>query len=189
MIFAISYCSLPQDGQNFASASIFSPQCLQNLVARMPSATALAVVVTASLRSVSKNAKRDQPQGLSLNKDFPLSGNIPRLAAYKRARRALRRECEPFALRATRSRTALVHQQKQKRDNRKGYLSFVGGACLTKVEPIIFTKDHSYGRTDAEIALNRKLGIADGTDVLHDGKTKTGSANALGMGFIHRNDN
>ena len=38
----------------------------------MPSATALAVVVTASLRSVSKNAKRDQPQGLSLNKDFPL---------------------------------------------------------------------------------------------------------------------
>ena len=71
LIFAISYCSLPQDGQNFASASIFSPQCLQNLVARMPSATALAVVVTASLRSVSKNAKRDQPQGLT-NKNFPL---------------------------------------------------------------------------------------------------------------------
>ena len=40
--------------------------------------------------------------------------NIPRLAAYEQARRALRRECEPFALCATRSRTALVHQQKQK---------------------------------------------------------------------------
>ena len=54
---------------------------------------------------------------------------------------------------------------------------------------LLFTEYYGYGRTDAEIALNRKLGIADGTDVLHDGKTKTGSTNALGMGFIHRNDN
>lgn len=27
--------------------------------------------------------------------------------------------------------------QKQKRDNREGYLSFVGGVCLTKIEPVI----------------------------------------------------
>ena len=40
-------------------------------------------------------------------KDFAI-GNIPRLAAYERARRALRRECEPwtdrlYSLRATRA--------------------------------------------------------------------------------------
>ena len=32
-------------------------------------------------------------------------------------------------------RSASLNNHKQKRDNREGYLSGVGGACLTKVEP------------------------------------------------------
>ena len=60
---------------------------------------------------------------------------------------------------------------------------------VSKKSKILFAKHNRNSCTNAEIALNRKLGIADGTDVLHDGKTKTGSANAFGMGFIHRNDN
>ena len=50
---------------------------------------------------------------------------------------------------------------------------------------LLFTEYNGYGRTDTEIALNRKLGIADSADVLHDGKTKSGAADALGMGFVH----
>ena len=50
---------------------------------------------------------------------------------------------------------------------------------------LLFTEYYGYGRTDAEIALNRKLGITDGADVLYDSKTKTGAADALGMGFVH----
>ena len=50
---------------------------------------------------------------------------------------------------------------------------------------LLFTEYNGYGRTDAEIALNRKLGIADSTDVLYDSKTKTSSTYSLGMGFVH----
>ena len=50
---------------------------------------------------------------------------------------------------------------------------------------LLFTEYYGYGRTDAEVALNRKLGITNGADVLYDSKTKTGAADALGMGFVH----
>ena len=50
---------------------------------------------------------------------------------------------------------------------------------------LLFAEYNGYGRTDTEIALNRKLGITNGADVLYDSKTKTGSANTLGMGFVH----
>ena len=50
---------------------------------------------------------------------------------------------------------------------------------------LLFTEYYSHGRTDAEITFNRKLGVVDSADVLHDGKTKSGSADTLGMGFVH----
>ena len=36
-----------------------------------------------------------------------------------------------------RAKVQIIAVHKQKRDNREGYLSFVGGASLTKVEPLL----------------------------------------------------
>ena len=50
---------------------------------------------------------------------------------------------------------------------------------------LLFAEYNGYCRTDTEITLNRKLSIAYGADVLDDSKTKSGAADALGMGFVH----
>ena len=68
-------------------------------------------------------------------KDFDACVNIPHLDAYEQARRALRRECEPFVLCTTWSRTVMAPPAKREITARAISL-FAGGACLTKVEPI-----------------------------------------------------
>ena len=50
---------------------------------------------------------------------------------------------------------------------------------------LLFAEYNGYCRTDTKIALDRELCITNGTDMLYDGKTKTSSADALGMGFVH----
>ena len=50
---------------------------------------------------------------------------------------------------------------------------------------LLFTEYNGYGRTDTEITLDRKLGVVDSADVLYDSKTKSGSADTFGMGFVH----
>ena len=50
---------------------------------------------------------------------------------------------------------------------------------------LLFTEYNGYGRTDTEFAFDGKLGIADGADVLDDGKTESRTANTLGVRFIH----
>ena len=50
---------------------------------------------------------------------------------------------------------------------------------------LLFVEYNGYGGTDTEVTLNRKLGVADGTDVLDDGKAESRSADALGVGFVH----
>ena len=50
---------------------------------------------------------------------------------------------------------------------------------------LLFTEHNGYSRTDTEIAFDRKLCIVDGTDVLHDGETKSRASDTLGVGFIH----
>ena len=50
---------------------------------------------------------------------------------------------------------------------------------------LLFTENNRDGCTDTEFAFDEKLGIADGADVLDDGKTKSCAADTLGVGFIH----
>ena len=145
---------------------------------------------SASLRSVSRNTKSGQPQGLT-NMDFDagrqysspcrLQASLTRSAAgmrtldrpvillvssksissWMRCAYANRKICAHGAICARSlecehsdsasldyvafGSTGLVKVQiiavhKQKRDNHEGYLSFVGGACLTKVEPLAITE-------------------------------------------------
>ena len=50
----------------------------------------------------------------------------------------------------------------------------------------LFTEYNSYGSAYTEFAFDGKLCVRNSADVLDDGrKTKTGSADTLGMGFVH----
>ena len=57
--------------------------------------------------------------------------------------------------------------------------------ALGEKQSIGSAKGHRYRGTNAEIAFDGKLGIADGADVLHDGQAEARAADALGVGFVH----